>query len=162
MTNRSLIILTGALLSLSGCFDPTKDTGAIDTAGSAEGGGGQDGQAADDGGQDDGGQDGKAADDGGDEGGASAATESCDWTGIGLCFELDSYDNTEDWCAEMSATYDIATRYREGPCSSGEVGTCAIPYASGSDFPVDVTAYYYSAFPGDPMDSCVDAGGTWE
>ena len=156
MFSRSLMFFTGALLSLSACFDSTKDTGAIDTASSSDGGGGQDG----------GGQDGASADDGGGDGGgdggASASIDSCAWTEIALCFELDSYADTAGWCAEMGAKYDIATSYSDGPCAAGAVGTCAVPYTGASYFPADVTTYFYPEYPYDPMEDCAAFLGTWE
>ena len=100
-----------------------------------------------------------AADGAGDGGGST--TDSCDWSGIGLCIEFVNYAGTEGWCTDIGAQYGIDTAYANTPCGGGSVGSCDITDVAGDDYPADATVYYYSEFSNDPAASCADAGGSY-
>lgn len=140
ITNIALFAV--AALAFTAC------AGAKDTGDSA----GTDGTA--DGAADGGGGDGSA------DGGGST-TDSCDWSGIGLCIEFVDYAGTEGWCSDIGTAYGIDTTYANTPCGGGAVGSCDITDVAGDDYPADATVYYYSEFSNDPATSCAEAGGTF-
>jgi len=151
MIRRALLAPVCALLGLSACFDPTKDTGAIDTA--AVGG-------ADAGSADGGGPSGADSSGDGSDGGARDV-ESCDWPEVGLCVEFANYDGAEGWCVDIGSGFGFETAYADGPCPGGAVGTCDIADSPGDDFPTDATLYFYPEYPADPEGACGEAGGSW-
>lgn len=99
--------------------------------------------------------------DGGGDGGGGSTTDSCDWSGLGLCIEFVDYAGTEGWCTDIGAQYSIDTTYANTPCGGGAVGTCDIADVAGDDYPADSTVYYYAEFTNDPAESCASAGGTY-
>ncbi len=97
---------------------------------------------------------------GGDGGGSADQLESCEWD-IGICYEFVNESDVAGWCADMQSKYDIGTSYSDGPCPSGEVGTCD-NLTGGEDFGSrTATAFYYSDWPADPEGSGDEAGGDY-
>jgi hypothetical protein len=94
----------------------------------------------------------------GDSGRPSDGLDSCDWTDVGICFEFDGYSGAREWCAEVAASYGLASTYYGGEgCPGGGDGPCVYP--AGGDFPVSTEAYYYGV--DGPQELCEDAGGVW-
>lgn len=100
---------------------------------------------------------GDGGDGGGGDGGSADQLESCEWD-IGICFEFVNESDIAGWCADMQNEYGFDTTYSDGPCPSGDIGTC--DNLSGGDFGSrTATAFYYSDYSNDPQDSCESAGG---
>jgi hypothetical protein len=96
--------------------------------------------------------------DGGDGGGDTV--ESCDWDGLGLCFEFTNQSGVEAWCSDIGTTYSISTSYAANGCDAATKGTC--DGITGGDFgSLTATAYYYDEFSNDAEAACSDAGGTY-
>lgn len=137
ITNLTLILATA--LAFTACKG-SKDSGdSADTAGGGDG-------TTDDGGTGD--------------GGTADTVESCDWDGLGLCFEFTNESGVEAWCSDIGATYSITTSYAANGCDAATKGTC--DGITGGDFgSLTATAYYYDEFSNDAEAACTDAGGTY-
>ena len=138
ITNLTLILATA--LAFTACKG-SKDSGdSGDTAGSADGT--TDGSA-----------------DGSGDGNADTV-ESCDWDGLGLCFEFTNQADVQTWCTDIGAAYGISTSYAANGCDDATMGTCS--GITGGDFgTLTATAYYYDEFTNDAEAACADAGGTY-
>lgn len=137
ITNLTLILATA--LAFTACKGD-KDSG--DSADSGAGG-------------DDGTTDGGTGD-----GGSTDTVESCDWDGLGLCFEFTNQTGVEAWCSDIGATYSISTTYNANGCDAATKGTCED--ITGNDFgSLVATAYYYDEFTNDAEAACTEAGGTY-
>lgn len=98
---------------------------------------------------------------GGDAAGAGRV-DSCAWTAVGICVELEGYDDTDGWCTDIAAQYLLDTVYATAPCPLDARGSCWIPAPEAdSDFPAPVTVYFYSTYFGDPASSCAQADGAY-
>ena len=100
--------------------------------------------------------------DGGDgsDGGTADTVESCDWDGLGLCFEFTNQSGVEAWCSDIGTTYSISTTYAANGCDAATKGTC--DGLTGGDFgSLTATAYYYDEFTNDAEAACTDGGGTY-
>lgn len=138
ITNLTLILATA--LAFTACKG-SKDSGdSADSGTGADGADGQDGTG-----------------DGSDGG---ATVESCDWSGLGLCFEFEDQSGVEAWCSDIGTTYSITTSYAANGCDAATKGTC--DGLTGGDFgSLTATAYYYDEFTNDAEAACTDGGGTF-
>ena len=95
-----------------------------------------------------------------DGGWCGDTVESCDWDGLGLCFEFTNQSGVEAWCSDIGTTYSITTSYAANGCDAATKGTC--DGITGGDFgDLTATAYYYDEFSNDAEAACSDAGGTY-
>ena len=107
-----------------------------------------------------GGADGSTDGTDGSDGGTGDTVESCDWDGLGLCFEFTNQSGVSDWCTAIGETYSITTSYAANGCDAATKGTCE--GVTGGDFgSLTATAYYYDEFSNDAEAACSDAGGTY-
>lgn len=153
-------LLISVALASPGCAAPKlggEDGTDSDAAFYGAGGDGADGASGEDtatGGAD------TAGDGGGDSGGSGGRIESCDWPGLGICFEFADEPEIDLWCEELGMAYGIETVYGDRGCAAGAVGLCE--GLTGGDFgTLLATAYFYPAFASDPRASCDDAGGSF-
>lgn len=137
ITNLTLILATA--LAFTACKGD-KDSGDTADSGSTGGDGATDGGSGD--------------------GGTTDTVESCDWDGLGLCFEFTNQSGVEAWCSDIGTTYSISTSYAANGCDAATKGTCE--GITGGDFgSLTATGYYYDEFTNDAEAACTDAGGTY-